>query len=369
MDVTQQGAGHGSAHDSRVQTAIDHWAPRFVANGVPLADFQEVTAGIAHWDVWCEAWCERGARHEELGNQALAAGYRLSAGAHLTRAALCYHFAKFVFVNDYEQMRAAHRKAVECRSRALPLLEPPGERVEIAHEGTRLYGVLRKPAGTARAPIVAMCMGLDSAKEEMDTNEGVFLARGMATLTFDGPGQGEAEYELPIRGDYEAAVKSVVDWVVQRPDVDGDRIGLWGVSLGGYYAPRAAAFEKRVKACIALSGPYDWADDWSALPELTREAFRVRAKCGTQQQARELGASLSLKGVAEKITCPLFVVAGKLDRLVPWRDGERLAREARGPVEFCLIEDGNHVANNRAYKYRTRSADWMARQLGASGAL
>ncbi|MBI4206540.1 MAG: alpha/beta hydrolase [Betaproteobacteria bacterium] len=367
MDDSRHRAEHAATPDSRVQVAIHHWAPRFVANGVPLTDFQEVTAGIARWEEWCQAWCARAALHEELGNQSLAAGYGLSAGAHFTRAAVCYHFAKFVFVNDYEQMRGAHRKAVECRMRALPLLDPPGERVEIPHEGTRLFGILRKPAGATRPPIVVMCMGLDSAKEEMDTNENVFLARGMATLTFDGPGQGEAEYELPIRGDYEAPVKSVVDWVEQRPDLDATRIGLWGVSLGGYYAPRAAAFEKRVKACIALSGPYEWAEIWSSLPELTREAFRVRAKCGTQADALKLGAALSLRGVAAKITCPLFVMAGKLDRLVPWQDGERLAREARGPVEFCLIEDGNHVANNRAYKYRTQSADWLARQLGRAG--
>jgi dienelactone hydrolase len=356
------------AKDPRVETAINHWAPRFVANGVPLADFQEVTAGIRRWEEWCEAWSARGAVHRALGEEAISAGYRLSASAHLNRAALCYHFAKFVFVNDYEQMRTAHRHAVDCRHRALPLSDPPGECVAIPHEGTRLYGVLRRPPGIARPPILIMCMGLDSAKEEMDSNERVFLDRGMATLTFDGPGQGEAEYELPIRGDYEAPVKSVVDWVEQRADVDGSRIGLWGVSLGGYYAPRAAAFEKRIKACIALSGPYDWADIWSGLPDLTREAFRVRAKCASQEDARRVGATLSLKGVAEKITCPLFVVAGKLDRLVPWQEGERLAREAKGPVEFCLIEDGNHVANNRAYKYRTQSADWMASHLGVQAA-
>jgi 2,6-dihydroxypseudooxynicotine hydrolase len=121
-----------------------------------------------------------------------------------------------------------------------------------------------------------------------------------------------------------------------------------------------------VKACIALSGPYEWAGIWSGLPELTRETFRVRAKCRTQDEALQRAADLSLVGVAEKITCPLFVVAGKLDRLVPWQHGERLAKEAKGPVEFCLIEDGNHVANNRAYKYRTQSADWMAGRLGAS---
>jgi dipeptidyl aminopeptidase/acylaminoacyl peptidase len=158
-------------------------------------------------------------------------------------------------------------------------------------------------------------------------------------------------------------VKSVLDWVDRRADLDASRIGLWGVSLGGYYAPRAAAFEKRVRACIALSGPYDWSDLWPEMNPLTREAFRVRSKSATLEDAREFGSSLTLKGVASNITCPLYIVAGKLDRIVPWQDAEKLAREAHGPVELLVIEDGNHVANNRAYRYRTQSADWMARCL------
>ncbi|MEK6591628.1 MAG: alpha/beta fold hydrolase [Pseudomonadota bacterium] len=350
--------------DPLVASAISHWAPRFVANGVALTDFQEVTDGLARWEDWCGAWCARAAIHEALGNQALAAGCQLSAAEHYTRAGACYHFAKFVFVADYSQMRAAHMKAVECRNRALPLLHPPGERVTISYEGRQLYANFRKPADAVKPPIVVMCMGLDSAKEEMDAYENVFLARGMATLAFDGPGQGEAEYEMPIRGDYETPVRAVVDWVEERVEIDSGRIGLWGVSLGGYYAPRAAAFEKRVKACVALSGPYNFGDCWNGLPELTRETFRVRARCKTQDEARRHAATLSLKGVAAKISCPLFIVAGKQDRIVPWQDAERLAHEAAGPVEFLLIEDGNHVANNRGYKYRTQSADWMARQLG-----
>ena len=350
--------------DPLVASAISHWAPRFVANGVALTDFQEVTDSLEHWQDWCRAWSARAAVHEALGEQAFAAGCKLSAAEHYTRAGACYHFAKFVFVADYAQMRTAHLKAVACRNRALPLLQPPGERVAIPYEGRQLHGNLRKPAGAVKPPVVVMCMGLDSAKEEMDAYENVFLARGMATLAFDGPGQGEAEYEMPIRGDYETPVRAVVDWVQGRSDIDGRRIGLWGVSLGGYYAPRAAAFEKRVKACIALSGPYDFGDCWNGLPELTRETFRVRARCATQDEARSHAATLSLKGVAAKISCPLFVVAGKQDRIVPWQDAQRLAREATGPVEFLLIEDGNHVANNRGYKYRTQSADWMARQLG-----
>jgi fermentation-respiration switch protein FrsA (DUF1100 family) len=69
--------------------------------------------------------------------------------------------------------------------------------------------------------------------------------------------------------------------------------------------------------------------------------------------------------VAERITCPLYIVAGKLDRVIPWQDAERLAHEARGPVVLSLIEDGNHVANNRGYKWRLQTADWMAERLGA----
>ena len=105
--------------DSRVTAAIHHWAPRFVSNGVPLTDFQEVTAGLEHWPDWCAAWCQRAAVHEALGDAASAQGHALSAGEHWSRAAVCYHFAKFVFVEDVAQMKAAHLKAVDCRNKAL----------------------------------------------------------------------------------------------------------------------------------------------------------------------------------------------------------------------------------------------------------
>jgi 2,6-dihydroxypseudooxynicotine hydrolase len=156
----------------------------------------------------------------------------------------------------------------------------------------------------------------------------------------------------------------MVDWIEGRSDLDPARIGLWGVSLGGYYAPRAAAFEKRIKACIGLAGPYDWAAVWDALPDLTREAFRVRSHLATQGEARRHAATLTLKDAARRIDCPLFLVTGKLDRLIPWRDTERIAAEAAGPARVVIVEDGNHIANNRPYRYRTQSADWMAGELG-----
>jgi len=351
------------ASDPRLQAAVAHWGARFVANGVTLTDFEEVTASLASYDDWCRAWSARAAMHEQMGREQLAAKHLLTAGECLQRAGVYYHFASFLFVHDQAQMKTAHKKQVECRQAALPYLRPQGERVEIPYQGKTLAGILRKPVGTERPPVIVMAVGLDSTKEETQAYEAPFLARDVATLVFDGPGQGEAQYDFAIRGDYEVPVATVLDFVEKRRDLDAARIGMWGVSLGGYYAPRATAFDKRIKACIALGGPFDWGAAWEGLPELTREAFRVRSHCKTQDEARKNAATLSLVGVAQKITCPIFIVNGRLDRIVPAADAERLAREVKGPVTLMMIEDGNHIANNRAWRWRSPSADWMAEQL------
>jgi 2,6-dihydroxypseudooxynicotine hydrolase len=227
-----------------------------------------------------------------------------------------------------------------------------------------MYGVLRHPLQqTGRSPILVMAPGLDSTKEELHAYEEPFLARGIAILAIDGPGQGEAEYEIPICGDYERAARAACDWIEKRPDLDAAKIGMWGVSLGGYYAPRATAYEKRIKACIGISGPFEWKEIWAALPGLTREAFRVRSHCATEADALKHAATLTMREAAPKITCPIFIVTGRQDRLVPAAHAERLAQSVSGPVELLIVEDGGHNANNRPYRYRSRTADWLAGQL------
>ena len=351
--------------DPYIQTAIAHWAPRFVANGVLYTDFQEITAKVERWDDWCDAWSACAAVHEKLGQQALEEGYVLTAADHLKRASAYYHFAKFVFVHDRDAMRAAHMKSVQCRELASPFMQPPSLRVEIPFAGRAIAGLMRRPASVEMAPVVIMVPGLDSTKEELESYEAPFLERGIATLCIDGPGQGESEYEIPIRADYEAPIRAVVDWIEQHGKVDAKRVGICGVSLGGYYAPRAAAFEKRLKACIGLSGPYNLGDNWERLPQLSREVFRVRSHLTTLDEARRHSETLTLGGgIAGRIECPLFLVAGKQDRLIDWRDAERLAAEVSGPVTVIAVEDGNHIANNRPYRYRHQMADWMADQLG-----
>jgi 2,6-dihydroxypseudooxynicotine hydrolase len=349
--------------DPRLKAALAHWGARFVANGVALADFEDVTRPLTSYDEWCAAWSKKAAVHEALGREAMAKSKHLTAGEMFQRAAVYYHFASFLFVQDQAQMKTAHMKAVECKQAALPYLRPPGGRVEIPYQGKKLYGILRKPDGVKKPPVVVMAVGLDSTKEEGDAYEQPFHPRGMATLMFDGPGQGEGQYDFPIRGDYEVPVKAVIDYIESRDDLDKNRVGMWGVSLGGYYAPRAAAFDKRIKGCIALGGPFDWGAAWDNLPDLTRLAFQVRSHVKDVAEAKKNAHTLSLEGIAKNITCPIYIVNGRHDRIVPAVDAERLAREVTGKAELVMVEDGNHIANNRAYRWRSQSADWLADQL------
>jgi dipeptidyl aminopeptidase/acylaminoacyl peptidase len=351
--------------DERVASAVSHWAPRFTTNGVAVADFQKVTSSVERWDDWCAAWSAAAQVHEDLGREALAEGRTRSAGAHFSTAAVYHHFGKFLFVDHPDEMRAAHERAVACLTEALPYLDPPGERVEIPFEGSRLVGVLRRPKGPGPHPVVVMLAGLDSTKEEFRSTEALFLERGMATFSVDGPGQGEAEYDLPIRGDWEVPGRAIVDAVAARPGIDGDRIGVWGVSLGGYYAPRMTSGVPEVRACIALAGPYNFGECWGQLPELTRAAFTARSFSRDQEEGRKRALELDLTEAAARIRVPLLVVAGKQDRLIPWQHAERLVAEAGGPTELIMLEDGNHGNMNVAAKHRYKSADWMARQLGA----
>jgi 2,6-dihydroxypseudooxynicotine hydrolase len=351
--------------DARVAAATRHWAARFTANGTDYGDFAATIARISRWDDWCREWGVTATRYEESAQQAAAAGLALTAGGAWRRAALAWHWGKFVFVDHLDEQRAAHDRCVEDFRRGAATLSPPAELVAIPYGGTQLGAYLRRPDDpltAERPPVVIMVPGLDSTKEELQATAEYFLARGLATIAVDGPGQGEAEYELPIEPAYEKAAGAVVDYLSTRSDVDPARVGLFGVSLGGYYAARCAAYEKRLTATVALAGPYQFDLDWDDLPPQTRATFQVRSRAGSALEARQLAGRLTLTEAAREITGRLLVVAGGRDTIVPAHHAERLAKEAPG-AELLLYPDGSHGVTNRAYESRSRMADWLAAHL------
>jgi 2,6-dihydroxypseudooxynicotine hydrolase len=350
--------------DERVVAAIAHWAPRFVANGVDFNDFQRVTAQVASWEEWLPAWVENGHAHAERAREAEARGRPLTAGEAWNHAALSYHFAKFVWMVDLDRYAEATRLAVDALRNAHRRLDPTAERIEIPFEaGTKLAGNLRRPRnGPSPPPLVLLFPGLDSTKEEFFAWENVFLARGLATFSLDGPGQGETGLTTRIYPNYEVAAAAAVDALSSRADVDLERIGAAGVSLGGYYAPRAAAYEKRIKAAVGISGPFDFGECWDTMPRPTRETVMHHTGAADEAEGRERAAQLTLGDAARLIGQPYLAITGRNDRLIPWQQTRRQAEEAPNG-EFVLFDDGNHVCNNIPYKYRPLAADWLAERL------
>jgi dipeptidyl aminopeptidase/acylaminoacyl peptidase len=349
--------------DARIQAAVANWAPRLLAQGVDPGDFARVTAPLERWEEWLDAWVANGDLHAELAREAERRDRRRTAGEAWVHAALSYHFAKFVWLVDPGRHRDAADLAVAALRRAHGLLDPTAERLEIPFEATAMAATLRRPRDAARPPLVLLLPGLDSAKEEFFHWENVFLARGMATLSLDGPGQGETGWTTHIRPDYEVAVAAALDHLRDRGDLDLGRVGAAGVSLGGYYAPRAAAFEPRLRAAVAIGGPYNFGECWAGLPELTREAFAHHAGAADQAEAERLAGRLDLGPVLPRLRQPLLVIFGRLDRLIPWPQAERVAAEAPD-AELVLFEDGNHVCNNLPYRSRPLAADWLRERLG-----
>ena len=347
----------------RVQIAASHWRPRFVANGIDLNDFEKVVGSTADWKDWGPNWLKMGDVHLDLAEDAARARRTVSATEAYQRAAWCYHLGKFLWFEDRALHARLHQQTVATYAKALPYLDPPGERVEVPFESAVIPGVLRRPRGATRPPLVLLVPGLDSVKEELFAIENDFLRRGMATLTIDGPGQGENAPRFPIRPDWASVITPLLDGLRGRQDLDLDRVGLMGISMGGIYGPRAAAYEKRLRAVIALAGPYDLSECWPALNPLTRGGYVFYTKSRDEAEAFEKSKGLTLRGILEKVTCPLLVIHGGRDRLFPPEQAERIAQEAPRAT-LLMYPDGNHVCNNIPYKYRPAMCDWMRDHLG-----
>lgn len=348
--------------DAEVETALRHWAPRLIQNGVDYNDMVATVARIDTWDQWLPEWNRTADDQADFAREADAAGHPLTAGQAWRRASVNRHFGKFVWMVDLDLATEATLRSVEETRTALARLDPSAERLEIPIEGGTAYANLRKPAGARKPPYVVVIPGLDSTKEEFFYFEQSFLDRGLATIALDGPGQGETGLAVPIRPDYETAVSPLLDLLSARDDLDHDRAGVVGVSLGGYYAPRVAAFEPRFRAVAGISGPFCFGDMWDELPPMTRATFTVKSGAADDAEGHRIASTLDLDGVLDRIKVPALYVTGALDRLIPWKQTERQATETPDGT-FVNYPDGNHGVSNLPSKARPLIADWMTDQL------
>ncbi|GGF30500.1 alpha/beta hydrolase family protein [Subtercola lobariae] len=292
---------------------------------IPLA-----TSGDAGTEAYLAAFEGLGDRISELAAEDLANGRTLSAATKYERAATYYITGERMQRVGYEPRVAVYQKMLDAFALFMKYGEQPVERVEIAFDGSSFPALFyRAPNAGPKTPVIVHFNGLDSTKEMMwgSPLRIEFAKRGISTLMVDHPGTGEA---LRLRGQ-KAIVESerwgsaCIDYLETRDDVDLERIGILGWSLGGYYAPRAAAFEKRFALCVAMGANYNWGElqakrakreGENPVPHYWEHVEWVWGK-PTFEEFMRFAPQVSLEGVVEQITVPLLVTHGANDRQIP----------------------------------------------------
>lgn len=307
--------------------AAAQWT-RATGAGVDPHEYRRVTEGLTSVADWGPSFLRTG--HSYL-QRADNAGSPVSAGEYLLMAARWFHLATLA---PYAEADRAAAAADHALGRAITVLEPGARRVS----GEGFTGWLRGPSD---APTVVVVPGLDSAKEEFLDLVAALLARGLAVFAMDGPGQGVLAATTVLRPDYEQIVGRVIDALGVA------RIGLVGLSLGGYFAARTAALEARVAAVATVSGPFRL--DWDALPPPVRDIMSRRT--GGADAARAFADHVDLTSLAPRIAAPLLVVDGGQDVIPGVTNGEPLARTASHGT-YLAVPHGDHLLGNAR-------ADWL----------
>ncbi|MER6442634.1 alpha/beta hydrolase [Streptomyces sp. NPDC001185] len=340
-------------------------------------------------EAWSTQWAATAARIEGIGRDALAAGHRVSAREALLRASNYYRVADFYRrddpAHDPESARLA-TAAQQTFADAAPLLDTPARALTIPYENTTLpaYLFLVDDSGAPR-PTVLFHGGFDSILEESYFAIAVgALRRGYNVLTFDGPGQGAPlrQQGLYFRPDWEAVVTPAVDLALTLPEVDNDKIALIGMSMGGYLAGRAAAFEHRIAACVLYDGIYDLHEPFSAvaaqaastpggldavIAQNTGASWVVRNGkwtfgLSTFDEVVEATKAYTMAGIADRVTCPTLVLDAENDQFFAGQP-ERVFDELTCEKKLIFFREdegaGEHCHEGALFLFHQRTFDWL----------
>lgn len=358
---------------------MSHWG------GSTLSEVHRVAARLVDRvgddDAWFREFETAGDKVADLARHDDRAGNRLTAAGQYLRACCYYQVGERFRLPKDDAAATTYRRSVECFQQYAKLTDLPTiECLEVPYEGNSLPAYFVHAGWrSGPGPAVVFFDGLDITKE-LQFAHGVqeLSRRGISTLIVDGPGNGEAIRfrGLPLRYDYEVAGTAAYEYLAERSDVAPDRIGVLGISLGGYYAPRCAARERRFAACAAWGAIWDYYSTWKKRVDAAHQSSlsvpvdHIAWVLGVETIDQALGAltDFTLEGVAESIRCPLLITHGENDAQVQLTDARRLY-EAVGARDKTLrtftAEEGGAQHCQIDYSIRAASviADWFEEKL------
>ncbi len=337
---------------------------RLLDNGMDHADATALHAFADRGVPWPEAAAWLGARNRRRADAALAAGRHISARSYYRHACACFRFAQSPLIRDDEPKRAIYRQLIDAYAAAAALDDPPTRRIEVGFGDAALCGWLLRPKGVAAPPVVIVTGGADGWREAYDTGARYLVDRGVAVLLVDGPGQGETRLfrGLHLTADYHRAYSALVDFILAEGDL-GNRVGIWGNSLGGHFAAGAAAADPRIAACCVTGGtvrPLEILDRYPRFVE------RFAAMVGSTDEAAVLATmrALDLTRAAPRIRCPLLVLHGAPDQVFLLENAKSIHDLAAAADKTLVVwDDGDHCLYNHAHEKHCLMADWFREHL------
>ncbi len=339
---------------------------RFLYGGFAPSDLRRTLRAIRSLADWPEAWTVEARRLEIRARAAEDSGATERATRYWRAAALAYGFASTAVGAEATSGAALDAARLAAFRRAAPGLAPAAEHVTLPWPTALLPGWLRLPTGaTGLMPLVVFFNGAGIVKEEMSLWSEPFLARGMATLAFDGPGCGELRGKLAVDRGQEDITTTILAWVEAHPALDARRVALLGVSFGGAQVIHHAACNPQVAACVSVTPPFDPARYADRVHQFVMA--EIAAICGATD-AREIverASDLSCVPFVDRVHCPTLVIGAALDAILPPTDAARLYHALSCPTTLIYLRRATHIGLSHIDIWAPAAADWLAARLGA----
>ena len=310
-------------------------------------DRPELPPGTKSYRMISKLQGEDAARKESVARALDEAGYPETALEAYVKAAESYRKGQHViFEDNHPQKHKLYAGLVRCYDRVMALAGYPIERIDVPFEGQQIQIILHLLPDRQKAPCILYIPGMDQTKEFYPyVYQNDMLRRGMHGCAMDGPGQGISNIrKIRVTADnYERAVKAVIDVLIERPEIDKEKIGVFGISMGSFWAPRAAAFDSRIKACAGASATFANKNHiFNVSSPRFKQVFMYMAGISDEDEFDDMAATMTLASHCGKIRCPTLLVTGEFDPLSPVEEGLAVFDELGAPKELWILENEFH---------------------------